>query len=493
MRQSGGFVGAVVSGVSAPGFRRKAKLAGLYVLLVVFSVFVGLQIHSPHPRVVKLTLAFVLFYMTIKSALPNVVAVLAFILPFSASTALGPTSSLAIVLVFLVWMVRVATRSSTVTWRTPVSRPLMALLLIHVVSFYNIPGGPILDAALKKTVVLVSGMLLVYLMLNFITDEKALRRVLIASMLTCLVVIVLSLIELYFPRLRLIPWFTLSGTKPMKGYFETRWIGGPFRDGELLGEYMAVSVPVQAFLFGRARSQYVRAFWGLMMIGSLATALATMHRAPLITMTVGVLYLIFLFRERMKFHTLLGLLVGGTILVASLEYFMANYTPTGSVIKRIEKTEFYGIVPDSRRMPWKQAWERSMEHPWIGHGPHYDISYTVQKMYSPHSSYLYYFYTIGAIGVVIFLWYLVTLLRMTVRYMSPRTHVHSFSTDLLAVLHVQLVAFMADAIKINFQRNNMYFLLVWLMFGMCVACYKVARRTTMLELSGRGVVGGSAA
>ncbi|GAG02902.1 unnamed protein product [marine sediment metagenome] len=125
-------------------------------------------------------------------------------------------------------------------------------------------------------------------------------------------------------------------------------------------------------------------------------------------------------------------------------------------------------------MPWKQGWERSLEHPWIGHGPHYDISYTVTKMYSPHNSYLYYFYTIGAIGIAIYFWLLITLLRMSVKYMGPRIGVSTFATDLLAVIHIQLVVFIADAIKINFQRNTMYFLLIWLMFGMCAACYKIA-------------------
>jgi FlaA1/EpsC-like NDP-sugar epimerase len=120
-----------------------------------------------------------------------------------------------------------------------------------------------------------------------------------------------------------------------------------------------------------------------------------------------------------------------------------------------------------------------MEHPWIGHGPHYDISYTVKKMYSPHSSYLYYFYTIGAIGVGIFIWLLIAMIRMTVRYMSIRTGVNTFATDLLVVVHVQLVVFVLDAIKINFQRNMMYFLIIWLMLGTCAACYRVARDRTL--------------
>jgi hypothetical protein len=469
-------VASLGSYAAESGILRIAKLVLFYGMVFAFAVLVGKQIHSPHPRVIKLTIALILFWMTIRSSLPNAVAVLAFILPFSATTAIGPTSSLAIVLVFLVWMIRVALRTSSITWKTPVSLSLLAFVLIHVLSFYNAPGGDILQFMLKKLAITVSGVLLVYLLINFVTDERALRRVVWASMLSCAVIIALSLVELWYPTLRLIPWFTLVGTAPQKGEFATRWIGGPFRDGELLGEYMAVSVPLQAFMFSRSRSMPKKAFWAVMMVGALVTALATMHRMPLVSMSLGVLYMIFIFRKRMSFHSLVTAVLLAVITVGTMEFVLANYTPSGSVFKRIQKTEFYGVTPDSRRMPWSQGWERSMEHPWIGHGPHYDIRYTVTKMYGPHSSYLYYFYTIGAIGVGIFFWLLITLLRMSVKYMGPRVGVRSFSTDLLAVIHIQLIVFIVDAIKISYQRGVMYYLLCWLMFGMCAACYKVAGR-----------------
>ncbi len=478
MRQNGNIVTRVASLAADPEVRGKARTAGFYALVTLFAVLLGTQIYSPNPRVVKLSIALILFWMTMRSRLPNVVAVLAFILPFSASTALGPTSATAILLVFLIWMARVATGSSKATWNTPASLAILFLILMHVVSFYNIPSGIILKAGLKNFNILVASVLLLYLILNFVEDEEGLRRLVWASSLSCGVIIALSLVELYFPSARLIPWFTLSGSPPNRGTFSERWVQGPFRDGELLGEYMAISVPIQAFMFSRARSMPVRAFWGLLIMGALITALATMHRAPLLAMCIGILYAIFLFRKRMKPHTLMTLLLLGALTVGTVEFVMANFTPTGSVFRRIERTQFYGVVPDSRRMPWKQAWERSMEHPWIGHGPHYDITYTVGKLYSPHNSYLYYFYTIGAIGAGIFIWFLVTLIRMSVRYMSPRTGVHSFSTDLLAIIHVQLVVFALDAIKINFQRNAMYFFLIWLVFGMCAACYRVAAART---------------
>jgi hypothetical protein len=485
MRQNGGIVAKVTSLTADPGVRGGAKKTAFYLSVVLFAVFLGTQIYSPNPRVVKLSIALILFWMTMRSRLPNVVSVLAFILPFSATTALGPTSATAILLVFLIWMARVATGSATANWKTPVSFAIVLFILIHIVSFYNVRDAAVLKIALKKFNIMISCVLLVYLVYNFVRDEEGLRRLVWASSLSCAVIIALSLVELYLPSLKLIPWFTLSGSARDRGSFEARWVQGPFRDGELLGEYMAISVPIQAFMFSRARSMPVKAFWGLMMVTALITALATMHRAPLLAMCLGVVYLIVLFHKRMKVHTLMTLVLVGVLTVGAVEFVMANYTPTGSVFKRIENTEFYGAVPDSRRVPWSQAWERGLEHPWIGHGPHYDKTYSVGKLLSPHSSYLYYFYTIGAIGVGIFIWLLATLIRMTLRYMSPRTGVRTFSTDLLAVIHVQIVVFAIDAIKINFQRNAMYFFLVWLVFGMCTACYRIAGARTAEVLAER--------
>ena len=91
------------------------------------------------------------------------------------------------------------------------------------------------------------------------------------------------------------------------------------------------------------------------MVASLVTALATMHRMPLVSMSIGLLYMVFVFRKRMRFHTLITVLLLGIAVVGTMEFVLANYTPTGSVLKRIGKTEFYGLTPDSRRMPWKQA------------------------------------------------------------------------------------------------------------------------------------------
>ncbi len=471
----------VTAGAYAPDSeaKRRAKAAGFYGIMLVAAIILGAMIYSPNPRIIKLALALFLFYLAVRSRLPNVIAVLAFMLPFSATTVLGPTSSLAIFLVSLVWMVRAASGRAQATWKTPIAVPLIFFLVMHVLSFYHTPSGLVMDAAIKKVLIQVSAVLLLFLMLNFITNEKWLKRMVWASSLTCAVIIALSLIELWFPSLRLIPWFTLSGSPPEKGYFEARWIWGPFRDGELLGEYMAISAPLQAFMFSRSRSIFMKSFWALMMLGALITALGTMHRMPLVSMCLGLLYLIFLFRKRMKTYQFMGVLLIGVSAVATFEFVMAEFTPTGSVLERIEKTKFYGIVPDSRRVPWQQAWERSLEYPWIGHGPHYDITHTMGKMYNPHSTYLYYFYTIGVIGVALFIWLLAVFIRMSVRYMSPWTGVRCFSTDLLAVIHVQLVVFSVDAIKISFQRNSMYFLLVWLVFGMTAACYRVAQSRTL--------------
>jgi hypothetical protein len=457
--------------------RRRGIAVAKFAALVLFAYFVGSQIYEPNPRVVKFAVACLLFWMTVKSRLHKVIAVLAFIIPFSAGTSVGTTSSLAIIMVFLIWMARVATGGSKPTWKSPASISILVFIMIHILSFYNTPAGYQMDFGLKTLGLVLSSVLLFYLILNFVNDERGLRRLIWASMLSCMAVIILSQIELYAPGLRLIPWFTVPKVK-MPGQFATIWVGGPFRDGELLGEYMAVSIPLQAFMLTQSRTMYGKAFWAIMVLGSVATGLATMHRGPLISMSIGLVYLLMLFRKRMKLHTLLGAVLVGLAFLLTMEFIMATYTPTGSVIQRLERTKFYGVVPDSRRGPWTQAWERSLEHPWIGHGPYYDIGYPVATYYAAHSTYLHYFYTIGAIGVVIFGWFLVNLIRMTVRYMSVRTGIVSFSTDLLVALHVQIVVFIIDAIKINYQRNTMYYMLVWLVFGMCGACYRVAERRT---------------
>jgi hypothetical protein len=51
-----------------------------------------------------------------------------------------------------------------------------------------------------------------------------------------------------------------------------------------------------------------------------------------------------------------------------------------------------------------------------------------------------------------------------------------FPEALLKVLHVCLIMFLVDQIKIEYLRNNIYIYFIWLMFGLMAATYQIMQK-----------------
>jgi O-antigen ligase len=158
-----------------------------------------------------------------------------------------------------------------------------------------------------------------------------------------------------------------------------------------------------------------------------------------------------------------------------MSYYVATFTRSGSILTRFvseNTSKFVGIMPEQRAAAWMGAWSRSLEHPFIGHGPYYSGMSGTRSYLWPHCLYLFIANNIGFIGLGIFLWLLGTLLWMS----RPRTddlRHGDFMHGYMIIARIQMVVFLIDEIKIEFMRNGNYEFQIWLMFALLTAAYQI--------------------
>jgi O-antigen ligase len=126
-------------------------------------------------------------------------------------------------------------------------------------------------------------------------------------------------------------------------------------------------------------------------------------------------------------------------------------------------------------LAWGGAVTRGLEHPWIGHGPGWDFTKTLTLELWPHNAYLYYFNITGLFGLSAFIFLLVKLVQASWPGIRSSIVRSSFPEALMKALHVSLVIFIIDQIKIDYLRNDIYMYFVWFFFGLIAATRNVIR------------------
>ncbi len=447
---------------------------GALVLLLAAGVALGLQYVQPNKRVIAVMVALLLFGVTWRIDMVSGLGVLILALPFPRSTVFGSTNLAFVLLVLVIWLLRVSQGQLAAPRRTPLDLPIVALFISYVVSFYNVTTSVDLAQALERFELIVACMLMFIVIVNTVQREADLRRLLYFQTVSVAAITLIGMWELAHPGSTLVPgWIDFVATTGQ--VFSTRGVrpGSMFFDFELYSEYCALSALMLMFLMLRSSSVARRVTLAALLGGVVFMLLATCTRGSIVSLAVGLPYLIWRVRRRLSFVTLVTVLVLGAVGFLSAEWYVANYTRSGSVIERLTQTKFVGLVPDSRVTAWAAGWERMMQHPFIGHGPYYSVRTGTRIWFWPHNLYLYVGNSIGIIGLGVFVWLLVTLLRIS----WPRTDDlvrGDFAKSYLIIAHTQMVVFVVDQIKIEYLRNYIYQFQIWLMFSLLVAAHRIS-------------------
>jgi O-antigen ligase len=469
------------------GATRWLRHAWIAAVVAIVAVVVGDQVVKPNPRMLQVVAATILVAVAARLSSFTSLLFLVVMVPFPKSTSYGGTTLAFVLLIFILWLVRLALRVEKPAGRSPIDLPVVILVSAYLLSFSQIEEQRQIYPAITITAYTFTHIFLGYLIIHLTRTERQLRQLVTAIVVMAVLVQLTAVFELVFPTRPLIPgWIELRSqgnieyTKAGLEIVNLR-VGGSIGDYELLAEFTAMILLLLWFMLVRARTAGARIGVVALILLDVFVLLATVTRGALFSLAIAAPVIAWRARRHIRFHTFvisLALLLGGGWLVLD---FVAHHTRSGNVLERMEKTTFVRGVPDNRTEVWADAWGRILKRPVFGYGPLYgegkdEARHDVKQRFWPHNNYLMYWHMLGIVGLAAFLWILQRLWRAT-RHAASSMGDPDYARGLLLALQGMLVLFVIDQIKIDYLRNPVYAYWVWIFFGLIVAADRIAAQT----------------
>src|SRR5262249_47265627 len=393
----------------------------------------------------------------------------------------GGTTLAFVLVLFILWLVRLTLKLERSAGRSTIDLPVMALFLTYLLSLTQIENADDLRGAIFNIFNLITHIMVCFMVIHLTRTEKQLRTLVGALVIMVLLIDLTAVWEIAFPGRALIPgWLDLgaqwAGEAGRRGLeLKGLRVAGVFFDYELLAEFCGLSMGLVFFVLVRAQTAWRR----LTMVGLLAlntfVLFATVTRGAIVSLLVASAYLLWMQRKHVRLRTVI--FGASTVFLAAwgILTFVTQHTASGNILERFEKTEFKGVVPETRVGVWKEAWERILQKPIFGHGPYYSFkTQGVEKILWPHNNYLFYWHMLGIVGLLAFLWLAFKLFRATSGH-AATLRAPAFPAAFLLVLRGMLILLLVDWIKIEYLRNPVYPYWVWLFYGLIVATSRIAR------------------
>jgi O-antigen ligase len=443
-------------------------LTGLGLLL-------GHQYLYPNKRVISVLAAVVVFGIAWRMNMIAGLGLLVTALPFPRGTVFGNTNLALILLLLVIWLLRFTQGQSPSARRTAIDLPVAGLFIAYVVSFNNITRAANLAPALANFQLFVACLLMFYMIVSNLRRPEDLERVHVFQLISALTVYLLAVYEVNNPGAPFIRGWIQVGAAPRSEInLHLMRVGSSFGDFELLSEYCALNLLLVVFRLVRASSVARKVLYGALGLLNSFVLFATVTRGAIVSLAVGLLYLAFLLRKRIRFVPLVliaALVIG---LFFGMNFFVSTYTRSGSLLARLSETRLVGgWMPESRAGTWQTAWDRILVHPIIGQGPYY-AEMPGYAWTWPHNGYLYIANLVGLVGLGFFLWIVGGLWRTTRPMVDDLAH-GNYAQAFLVIARVQLLVFLVDQVKIDYLRNSVYAFQVWLWFACFAAASHIAR------------------
>lgn len=468
----------LISGRTRDGFwRRHASKIKPLILVSGMGYLVGSQIYDPSKRVIEAIAGSVLLITFWRFSTIASIWFLLIFYPFPFAVSLGTSNFIFVILIFLVMMIRVASGHLKFTLDKKVVLPVLMIVLSYLFSFRNVPLGlPVTIIAFANTGNFLAAAAFMLLLINFIDDEKKLQQTITVLMISLSGVLLFTLFELIYPGIVLIPSW-LYTTHDIRLVMKGIRVGGPFHDFELHSEFLALNAFLIFFMLIRTKRMATRFLLGTILLVDITLMFAAITRGAFFSLILGIVYLMILSRKDLNIVKFTFFAAGIVALFIGLEAFVSQYTTSGSLFERVAQTGFQkGFIPNNRYNLWRWAIERGMRHPLFGNGPGWDFATRYDTGFWPHNLYLYYFNITGFFGLAAFLFMVLTLFKLTLSGIRASIVSSPFPEALMKILHVMLVIFLFDQIKIEYLRNRTYTFFIWSFFAIIVITYNVIKK-----------------
>ena len=155
-----------------------------------------------------------------------------------------------------------------------------------------------------------------------------------------------------------------------------------------------------------------------------------------------------------------------------------NFTRYDVLFTRLAETEIEEGVPDTRQVVWPAAWRAIKERPILGHGPRLRFIGDETGKYHdfhtyipfPHNLYLFLLFTVGIVGTLAFLNFLITPLLRCWQIMRQQD-IDQDLRNLARIGVIIMIAILFDQLKVEFIRISLtdYWHFIFALIGVLIA------------------------
>ncbi|MCX5800597.1 MAG: O-antigen ligase family protein [Candidatus Eisenbacteria bacterium] len=431
----------------------------------------GAVIMHPHHRTIEILAGFFIAAAAILVKPSRAIAAFVVIFLFPARLSIGTSNTVFMLILFSAWAAQQVIAGKRLSVRTPLDLPILVMAAAYMLSLINVPHGTY-GANLRGLSVFFTSVMIYYLIVNLTTDTAAVLRLLFAGAIGAGIIALLGLYEISHPGRQLLPYF-LTTRGPSSGVDIVR-AGSAFSNVSVLSQYSVFYLLIGALLFGRERSRFLRVLMVLFFAAFLTILVSTAMRGAIIAGALGLAFLVW--RSNVAFHR--GKIIAA-ILLCVVVFLIAHQVLSSAglvpnIWERFGELEHKGGSHVQRAAVMREVFARSLEHPFIGHGPVVSLSrgFIALGSENPHCQYLLYFYTIGLLGLGGFIWLMVSLFRTSsgaLRLVSSNKSL----MGLMVVLQTFLVVFTIHETVDDYSSSSNYPLFIWYVFGLIVATRNV--------------------
>src|SRR5258705_2372665 len=252
------------------------------ILVVIAGLVLGQQYVSPNKRVVPVIIGLLVSGLAWGVGIIAGLGVLIVALPFPRGTVFGNTNLALILLMLVIWLLRITQRQIPPPRRTPLDLPIIGLLTMYMLSFYNVHDRTLLIAGLQNFELFAGAVIMFYLIVHNTRTTADLERIHQFLMISAASLFLIAVYELNHPASVFIPgWIDFSNT--VGSEFNTRnvRVGSMFHDFELLSEYCAITMMMAIFLLMRARTLGRTVVYGSFLVLNAFVMFATVSRGAI--------------------------------------------------------------------------------------------------------------------------------------------------------------------------------------------------------------------
>ena len=391
--------------------------------------------------------------------------------------------------VALVFVLFIALLIKGVRVKVPMLPQIGALLFIYMVSL-GISHPPTLGQHGVYVFALVSAFLMLWIAYDVSMRVDGMRDVVNFLLIMNIFIVIYSFIQIIAGPGERVVLFGINELHMMRVRADRR-LTGPFGAAGIMAEYLVIILFFILYQFLTSRDFWARIGLALLAATNLMLLVTTGNRGGFLVLIGAGLMFLWLFRKVLGPVRTMGIAAAAIVVLAISSLVAINLTEFDRLYERLAKTEVDSGVPDTRAIVWPVAWEAITEKPILGHGPrlrfdgeedgaryegHLFILY-------PHNLYLFIMFTIGSVGLLAFLVFLMTPLVRCWKA-ARGSPVETYEVGLARTGIVVMTVILVDGIKIDFMRYNLvdYWHFIFALIGILIAtCDRVAAQRASLQ------------